>query len=222
MYLMILLYGQAIGKSMISEKVSKLMETLLVTVQPYALVFGKILGQTVAAMIQMLVWVASLIAGFLIGNEVGLIIDPEYKNMIYDVFDMVRQSSKHAFTPTSIILCVIALMVGFLFFCIFAGLVTAGISKVEDLAQGMGVFTMLVVIGFLASYLIPLQENTGLNRIIRLVPITGAFILPGDILVGRASILECIISLIVLLICIGICVFFTGKVYKDKIGRAHV
>ena len=46
LYLMLLLYGQNISKSVSTEKTSKLMDILLISVHPYALITGKVLAIT--------------------------------------------------------------------------------------------------------------------------------------------------------------------------------
>ena len=62
-YMMVLLYGQSITKSVIAEKNSKIIETLLTSAEPYAIISGKVLAQVVAAVAQILIWVSSIVLG---------------------------------------------------------------------------------------------------------------------------------------------------------------
>ncbi len=57
LYMTILLYGQAIGRSVVQEKVSRTVEIVLSSVGERDLLFGKILGQAAAGLLQYAVWV---------------------------------------------------------------------------------------------------------------------------------------------------------------------
>jgi len=57
-YMTTLLYGQMIGRSVVTEKTSKTVEIMLSSVSPRELMFGKILGLGLAGLLQYGVWVA--------------------------------------------------------------------------------------------------------------------------------------------------------------------
>ncbi len=68
LYLTILLYGQATARSVLKEKTSKTVEIMLSSVRPIDMLFGKLLGQVFAALLQYAIWVG---AGYLIVSLVG-------------------------------------------------------------------------------------------------------------------------------------------------------
>lgn len=57
LYMTILLYGQSIGRSVVQEKISKTVEIMLSSVDARDLLFGKILGQAAASLLQYAVWI---------------------------------------------------------------------------------------------------------------------------------------------------------------------
>jgi ABC-2 type transport system permease protein len=57
LYMTVLLYGQAIGRSVVLEKTSKTVEIMLSSVRPRELLFGKILGKGSAGLLQYAVWI---------------------------------------------------------------------------------------------------------------------------------------------------------------------
>jgi ABC-2 type transport system permease protein len=57
-YMTTLLYGQMIGRSVVTEKTSKTVEIMLSSVSPRELMFGKILGLGLAGLLQYGVWVS--------------------------------------------------------------------------------------------------------------------------------------------------------------------
>lgn len=220
LYMMVLVYGQSIGKIVISEKVSKLMETLLVTIKPHQLISGKILAMVVIAIIQILLWTVGLISGLGIGHIVAKSINPEYNNIIFDSLDLIRDPSNGvAFSVPALILTVVSLVIGFSFYCILSGLFACPVSKAEDLASATGIFQFLVIIGFLASYMLPLQgiDSPVVMNIMRIVPFSSAFMLPGDILFGNIGIGGAIGFIILLIIFTGAVAWYAGRLYRNQV-----
>jgi len=63
LYFFVLFYGQSAAQLIVMEKTSKLMDTILVSVRPSAMIFGKIASSISCAVIQLAVWLLALIAG---------------------------------------------------------------------------------------------------------------------------------------------------------------
>jgi ABC-2 type transport system permease protein len=57
LYMTVLLYGQVIGRSVLTEKTSKTVEIMLSSVRPMDLLFGKIFGKGLASLLQYGIWV---------------------------------------------------------------------------------------------------------------------------------------------------------------------
>lgn len=218
MYMLILLNGQSIGKNIMMEKNSKLMETLLISVKPYAIIAGKILAMYLIAVIEIIVWIISGILGYLMSDNIATMLFDNYKNPISGIIGIIQKHSATAFSTQAIILSILSVFIGFMAYCVLAGLITSNITKAEDLANGTGVFQIIVVVGYLLSYFIPLVDvSENILRIMRYVPITSAFMLPSDILLGNISIVGSVISMCILIVSIFIMILFTGKIYKKKL-----
>lgn len=215
-YLMVILYGQSIGKVVIAEKSSKLMEMLLTSVQPEALIAGKIMAMTSLALMQMFLWIIGGVAGFGAGYEVAKFIDPERGNVIVDTISLVMEDGA-AFSPLAIILSVLALIFGFLLYCIVAGLIASFAGKAEELAGSTGIYNSLVVLGFFGAYFPIMMENATLSFAVRIFPLTSAFALGSDILVGNAGVPEGFLELLILIVMDVILVVVTARVYKARV-----
>lgn len=73
LYMTVLLYGQAIGRSVLTEKTNKTVEIMLSSVRPMDLLFGKILGKALASLLQYGIWVSiSTVVLKLIGPRLGV------------------------------------------------------------------------------------------------------------------------------------------------------
>lgn len=220
-YFMVLMNGQSVSKALVTEKTSKLMELLLTTVSPYALVFGKILANIAAALLQLVIWMAALIGGFAGGDAVAEQLAPGHVNMVLEMIKMFQdKESGYAFSVPAVIVGVIALIIGFSLYLILAGAVSAKISRSEDLSQGMAIFQVIVVICFFAAYFVAMMQNsTGemIAMILRYIPFTAAFTLGTDLILGNIGLLGGLMSILISLAAIGILVVITGKIYKNAL-----
>lgn len=216
-YMMVILYGQSIGKVVVAEKNSKLMETLLTSVQPDALIAGKIIAMACLALMQILLWIIGAVAGFAAGNMAAKMIDPDFENVVLSAIRIVTEENGVAFTPAAVVLFVLAIIFGFGLFCVLAGLVASCIGKAEELASGMGIYNVLVIIGFFGSYFTVMMGNKAVSTLVRIIPLTSAFILSSDALVGNAGLLESFLDLLILIITNVVLIIVTAKVYKAKV-----
>lgn len=220
LYFMVIIYGQNMGQIVSIEKSTKLMETLLVMTRPYGLIFGKIIATASTAIFQMAVWIGSLVAGFFVGDSFARSsIYGDYDNFIISLFkDIAADGANKAFSTEAIVLTAIAVCLAFFFYCMLAGATSSFASKADELGTTMMFYNMSIVIGFLGSYIIPMAVGQEwVKVIIRLVPMSGAFILPGEILLGTVKTGAAILYLIVLFAWILLTAIFAGKVYRDQV-----
>jgi ABC-type Na+ efflux pump permease subunit len=123
LYMMLILYGQTVTKSVSIEKTSKLMETLLTSVHPYALITGKVLAVTTMALLQFVTWIAACFVGLYGGNAIAHAIYPQYQNTAVTAINFLRDNiGKSAMSPSAVIMATIFFLIGFLFYCTLAGL----------------------------------------------------------------------------------------------------
>jgi ABC-type Na+ efflux pump permease subunit len=217
-YIMNLVYGMSIGNIVSSEKTSKLMERILTLTKPYGLFFGKIFAMATIAILQMLLWIGCFVGGFIAGDFVAKeMIYPEYNNVILEVINLIsNQDGSTAFTIGALILSIVTVCIGFLFYCVIAGTCASFATKAEDLAQAMSIYQLIMIGGFFCAYMLPMQEKAFINTILRIVPITSAYLLPGDLVVGNVSVgLGCLYFGILLLTTLVLLVV-AGKVYKNQ------
>jgi ABC-type Na+ efflux pump permease subunit len=218
LYIMVLLYGQSICKSLIAEKSSKLMETLLTSVAPHALIIGKILAMTFLAITQFVLWISSAVAGFVMGDALAKSMYPEHRNIIMSILGLIKDNTDaSAFSIPAILLALLAICLGFLFYSVLAGVVGAILNKAEDLSNGMAIYQIPVIISFLLAYYVPLQEDKRMSALIRLIPFTSPFTVPADLVIGNVGIAAACSSMIILLVTTIIFIILTGKLYKGMV-----
>jgi ABC-type Na+ efflux pump permease subunit len=217
-YVMLALYGQTVSKSVSTEKTSKLMETLLTSVHPYALISGKILAVTSMALLQFILWIASIFAGLYGGDAIAHAIYPEYKSSVLTVISFLKDNfGASALSAPALILAILFFCIGFLFYCVIAGLGGCMVSKPEDVAATQQIFMMPVVISFLVAYLAPMSENEVLIKVIRYIPFTSPLCVPSDLLIGTISLGEGVLALAALAVFTFLIILLSGRIYKGLI-----
>ena len=77
LYLMLMLYGQALGRAVLTEKTGKTAEIMLSSLHPFALLAGKVLAKALASVLQYLAWMLiALLAIEVLGPMVGVSVPP--------------------------------------------------------------------------------------------------------------------------------------------------
>ena len=215
LYFMILAYGQGVAGSVIMEKNSKLMDTFLVMVKPGAMIMGKVLAICASGLIQLFLWAACLAASFAAGTAVVKFMDPETDMLVIQMFDTFGQMSTGLFSVTGVLFTILILVGGFLLYCALAAVGGAIAGKPEDLSTTNILFTMALVISFLlALYGGALQGELASGSWMLYMPFTAILVAPGMALLGELTVMQCLISLIVILFTALIIILAAGRIYK--------
>ena len=218
LYFMLFLYGQTISKSVSAEKTSKLMETILTSIHPYALITGKVLATTFMAVLQFVIWIGAGIAGLYGGNMVAQHFYPEYENSVVTIINFLKDNlGETAMTAPAIIMAILVFAVGFLFYSLIAGLAGSMVAKPEDVANTQAIFIFPVLISFLVSYLAPVMGNDSVIQAVRLIPFTIPFCVPAELISGTIGLVQGGISLAILGVFCLLFVMLSGKLYKGLV-----
>ncbi len=217
-YMMTILYGQEVGREVSAEKTSKLTEMLLTTVQPYALIAGKVLAVSLAGILQFGIWIASIFVGLFAGNMIADNLYPGHQNVVRIVIDFVRENmSASAFSPAAVILAILIFVIGFIFYCVIAGMSGSFVSKPEDVAQTQGIFTFPILISFFATYIASFAESESVMTVCRYIPFTIPFSVPAEVLTGAIPIWEALIALAILFVFSLLVIVISGRLYEGMI-----
>ncbi|SHO47398.1 ABC transporter permease [Anaerocolumna xylanovorans] len=218
LYFMLLFYGQTVSKSVSGEKTSKLVETLLVSVRPDALIAGKVMAVAVQGLIQFVIWIGALFAGLYGGNAIAKMLHPDYTNPVISLIDTIKNSiGQSALSLPAVILAIVFFFVGFLFYSVLAALAGSMVSKPEDAAATQSILQLPIVISWLICYFVPLSGNDSFMPIARYIPFTAPFCVPVDTLTGVVSLWESGLMLLVMLIFTIALVVLSARIFKGLI-----
>lgn len=224
-YMMVLVYGSGINQSVVMEKSSKLMDTMLVSIQPQALITGKLLGVLGAAFLQIIAWVVSLIVGVIAGVKVIDVMHPEAN---FSALTFIKSFNElNLFKPLNVIIGVLALLFGILFYSSFSAIAGSISSTKEEAQSNQGIFVMILVVSFYLVLFFGLKQD--IATWLYILPLTSAMVLPAGICTGTVSIGIATVGLLILIVTSAILLILAGKLYvmmslykgnKVNIGKA--
>ncbi|WP_312371009.1 ABC transporter permease [Lachnoclostridium sp.] len=204
-----------IASSIVSDKSSKVLEYLLTSVKPLAIMIGKILAMLTAVILQF----AATIVCVLISNTVTTkVFSTTGENMISEylpsgIFDNVN--------PLNIILCLAVVILGMIFYATLAGLAGATASRIEEASESLTLFTFTNLIGAYigmgAASVLMASGTNGFVTFALLFPLSSPFLLPGAMFVGKVSVGLSILSIVLLVIFMILLFKFVAKVYETLI-----
>lgn len=218
LYFMLLLYGQTICQDVSTEKTSKLMETLLTSLHPYALLTGKVFGIVATALLQFFIWVAAGVAGLFGGIYLGKVFYPESTGTVETVWNFLRDSmGENALKPSACFLALLIFCCGFLFYSVLAGMAGSMVSRPEEASSVTSVFTFPILISWLVTYFGSLLENSTLMLVARFIPFTIPFGVPVELLMGSIGIVQGLISTAILLIFSVLVIMISARIYRGLV-----
>lgn len=203
-----------VATSVVTEKSSKVLEYLLTSVRPLALIVGKVLAMLVTVMLQMVLmilagYVSSKLGGLLFGtttNAVTQFFSPEVLENLNFV---------------NILLGLLAAGGGLVLYATLAGLCGATVSRMEEASESLTFFTLTALVGAYigmgaAGSLMGVGNNAFVTFAL-LFPISSAYLLPGALLVGKAEPWLAVLSIVILLVSVILLFRFVAKVYETLI-----
>lgn len=238
LFAFIISYAQIIAQSIAMEKTSRVIELLITSVRPLAIITGKVLAMLLAAVTQLLIigsvsgitFAATLPFGIFSQSGMAAIggvvssageIAAEAGSSGIDIGAEITEALPGLFNAGSIAAIIITMLLGFLFYALLAGLVGAGVSRSEDLANAIQPLMMVAMVGFFLSYMSSAFNYDGEGNIVmtlsRYIPISSPFALPGAIIMGEMTGVETLVSVSLLAVLTGLMVLLVSKVYENII-----
>lgn len=202
-----------IATSIVTEKSTRVIEYLLTSVKPLALIVGKILAMLTVSLTEMVV----LITMVFTSNKVTSIFISNGENVLSkylpsNVFKNINL--------VNLVICILFILLGLIFYATLAGLAGATISKLEELQEGLKLYTFTTLIGvyiaFIAISMLKGGDN-GFATFALLFPISSPYLLPGAVLIGKVS-LPIAAASFALLVIVNVLLFrFVAKVFETLI-----
>jgi len=198
MYMVIMLYGMNVARSIIEEKTSRIFEVMLATVRPEAMMAGKIIGVGSVGLTQVGIWLAALLA--FAGASVAV--------------HFGGDSLHVALTAAQVVFFFVYFILGYLFYASIAAALGAMTNSEQELQQ-LNMFLMipLMVCFVLLGPLINTPDST-LARVLALFPPFTPLLMYLRVSLGQPRPWEVALSLVLTSASIGVIVWITSRIYR--------
>ncbi len=205
LYLLIVLNSQLIMTSVAEEKTSRIAELLVATVDPSALLAGKIAASAVLALVQMAVWVA---VGFGAGSS-----------SVAPGTDLADTGIDRAFSFTAVPIGDIAgfivfFIVGYLQMAVMFAAVASLINRTEDIGSIGGPFFVPVIAALIIATTALAVPEAPLVIVASFVPMIAPFVMFARIVVSSVPAWQIALSLAINIAAIWGIAVLGGKIYR--------
>lgn len=207
--------GERIAMSIITEKSSKVMEYLMTSIKPMAIVVGKVLANLLIIGVQVGLIAISFITAIFVNTSItGEKLPESLRNIL-------SRNNFDSANVLTILVSIILLIGGIILFSLIAALAGASVSKMEEMSEGIKMFTFVLVIGaYIALFVLTsntYEKASVVKYVTMLVPLTSVFLTPGALLTGYLSAGLGVIALLVMIISNVLLVRFVADVYESMI-----
>ena len=202
LYMVIIMFGQKVAMSVVTEKTSRAMEVLITSASPAALMFGKILAASVAGIIQITAVFGSAFISYNINKSYF-----ETNAIINTLFNF----------PASLVgYLIIFFLLGFLIYSFLFGAMASTISKIEDLSSVVILIQIIFAAGFAISTnaMTSGDVNSELMKGLSLFPLTSPMAMFTRIAMSEVPGLEILLSVAFLILATILIGYITAKIYR--------
>ena len=202
LYMVIIMFGQKVAMSVVTEKTSRAMEVLITSASPVALMFGKILASSVAGIFQITAIFGSAFISYNINKSYF-----ETNAVINTLFNF----------PASLVgYLLIFFLLGFLIYSFLFGAMASTVSKIEDLSSVVMLIQIILVAGFVVSTnaMTSGDVNSELMKGLSLFPLTSPMAMFTRIAMSEVPGLEILLSVAFLILATILIGYIAAKIYR--------
>ena len=198
MYMVIMLYGMNVARSIIEEKTSRIFEVLLATIRPEAMMAGKIIGVGSVGLTQVGIWLVAVL--LLAASAVGIHLGGDTVHI--------------ALTRPQVIFFLIYFILGYAFYSSIAAALGAMTNSEQELQQlNMFLVLPLLFCFVMLGTLLTTPDST-LARILALVPPFTPLLMYLRVCLGHPAPWEVILSIVLTSASIYGIIWVTSRIYR--------
>ncbi len=205
-YMAMLVYGQFVMRSVIEEKTSRVIESVVSSVKPFHLMAGKILGVGALGLTQYSLW--ALVMGLL----------SLYGVKLAGVFTPKAASTPDFTMPAlpleTLIFFIVFFVLGYLLFATLYAAVGAMVNSEQEAQQFVFPVIMLVIVPFLFTTYIIGNPDSRMAVILSLIPFFAPITMFGRIVVQTPPVWQIALCLLLMAVTIIGMIWIVGRIFR--------
>ncbi|ANF51581.1 ABC transporter permease [Chryseobacterium glaciei] len=221
-FMFILIYGVRVMRSVLEEKNNRVVEIIISSVKPFELMMGKILGVTMVALTQFIIWITMSVIGALVlntgFNSIQKNVPGGNEEMMskLDIAQIATQVS-HSLLELNFPLIIGVFIIYFLLGYIFYSSIYAAIGSAVDNETETQQFTLFAILpltlGMYGSFSLMNNPDGPLGFWLSIIPFTSPVAMIARIPFG-VPIWQLALSIVLLLGTTVFMIFLAGKIYR--------
>lgn len=211
LYMFIILYGQMVMTSIIEEKNNRVLELVVSSVRPTALMLGKILGIGLVAVTQILIWAVLLIACSIwlmpvLAGAVAGSGDAELTQAVTTMGDSSYMLGIFGYL-------VLFLIAGYLFYSSIYAAIGSAVDNIQDASQLQSVAILPIIIALILSMTVLTDPNSTLAMWTSMMPFTSPMVMMARLPFGIPA-WQPVVSLLILVVSLLAMIWLSAKIYR--------
>ncbi|MBI2408747.1 MAG: ABC transporter permease [Gemmatimonadetes bacterium] len=204
LYMMIVLYGQAILRGVLEEKTTRVAEVIVSSVSPDVLLAGKVIGVGAVGLLQQAIWLGSAVALY------------QFREPIFLKLGMPAAPAiaLPQVPPMLIAALVLFFILGYGLYAALFAAVGAMVSSQEDANQAAQPVVMLLVFSIIFAQPVMLNPTSRLAEIVSWVPFSAPVIMPMRMSAVQIPWYELVGTLTGVALTCALCVWISARIYR--------
>ena len=204
-FFLVLTYASLIAQEIAGEKGMRIMEVILSSTNAKTHFYGKLLGVILAALTQLVA------TGFLLGVAVFIMRDNGSLN------EMLANLNFTGIEPSFIILLLLFILAGSLFYAVLAALCGSLVSRAEDAPKAIMPVTYLMMAGYMLGLIVATNDPSNfIVTICSYIPFFSMILMP-IVLANGAGLMGASISLVILVFSTLVLAAFSARMYRVNV-----
>jgi ABC-2 type transport system permease protein len=220
----IILYGNMVMRSVIEEKTSRIIEIIISSVKPFQLMMGKIIGTSLAGILQFLIWaILGLSAMFILSSVFGVQVGAtgaetqkamEMANNEMSNVQLYVQEIWNLPIATILISFMLYFIGGYFLYSSFYASIGAAVDNETDSQQFLLPIILPLILGVYIGFFTVINDPHGtIATVFSMIPLTSPIVMMMRIPFG-VPLWQIAISLILLFSTFFLVVWFAAKIYR--------
>ena len=215
-FMLIIFLVQMVGGEICEEKTTRSMEIIISNVSPKVHLISKVLASNLFVILQGVLLIIYCIIAYLISTSLG----GSSLSSIID-FNSILNTLNASGMINSLILVIpltlVMIILSFAAYALVAGILASMTVNIEDFNQLQTPIMLLSIAGYYLAIMAAMFDGSIFIRIISYIPFLSVFISPTLFLLGQITVIDMLISVVILILFIYVLLKFGLKVYKTGI-----
>ena len=222
----IVIYGNMVMRSVIEEKTSRIIEVIISSVKPFQLMMGKIIGTSLAGVLQFITWailgmVAMFVVSSVFGAPMGASSGPQAQEALHMAqkemggeFQMYLKEILNLPIATMLLCFVVYFIGGYFLYSSFYAAIGAAVDNETDSQQFLLPIIMPLILGVYIGFFTVMNDPHGtVATVFSMIPLTSPIVMMMRIPFGVPW-WQILLSIAILFGTFLLVVWFAAKIYR--------